>query len=161
MSRGLASILVLSSFACRAAQPVPAVPDIAAVRTELDSLWARYAAAAVVGDADALARMYTAEPYLVESGIPTARTNAELLAVAKKVLGSVDLMEAIIQPEITEFAGDQVLQFGTYRDVLQAPGQPVQVVHGRFSAVLVRDSASAWRVNRLIAVADSTVAQKP
>ena len=157
MSRSLAVILVLSSIACGSRQPAPDVPDLAVVRMELDSLWARYAAAAVAGDADAIARLYSAQPYLVESGLPTARTNAELLAVAKNVLGSVDILEANIQPELTEFAGAQVLQFGTYRDVIQGAGQGVQVVHGRFSAVLARDSTSGWRVSRLVAIADSTV----
>jgi len=36
--------------------------------------------------------------------------------------------------------------------------QPPQVVVGRFSAVLQRDNGGVWRVSRLIAVADSTVA---
>ena len=56
-------------------------------------------------------------------------------------------------------AGDRVLQFGAYRDVLQSTGKPAEVVVGRYAAVLPRDSTSAWRVSRLIAVADSTVPQ--
>jgi hypothetical protein len=44
--------------------------------------------------------------------------------------------------------------------VLQSPGRPAEVVVGRFAAVLLRDSTSAWRVSRLIAVADSTVPQR-
>ena len=161
MSRRLTVVVALWSFACGSAQPEPAVPDLAAVRAELDSLWTRYADAAIAGDADAIVQLYTESPYLIESGLPTARTRAELSAAAKNVLGSVDILEATITPEVTEFAGDRVLQFGTYRDVLQAPGQPVQVVHGRFSAVFLRDSASSWRVSRLVAVMDSSVPRPP
>ena len=161
MSRRLTVAVLVWSVACGPAQPVPAVPDLAVVQTELDSLWARYAAAVVAGDADAVVRLYSETPYLVESGLPTVRTKAELSDVAKGVFGSVRFSEAAIRPEHTEFVGDQVLQFGTYRDVLQAPGQPVQVVMGRFSAILRRDSASAWRVSRLIAFPDSTLPRPP
>lgn len=71
----------------------------------------------------------------------------------------VRIHESIISPELTELAGDRVLQFGDYRDVIQPTGQPRQVVFGRFSAVLQRDSGGSWRVSRLFAVADSTKAQ--
>ncbi len=83
---------------------------------------------------------------------------AALRSMVKDVLAGVRFHEASIRPELTEFAGDRVLQFGEYRDVIQATGQPPQVVFGRFSAVLKPDTAGSWRISHLIAVADSTVA---
>lgn len=152
-------VAVLLGLACAAPASEAPRSDLSVVRTQLDSLWAQYAAAAVAGDGDAIARLYTDSLYLVESGLPTVRGNAALRTVVKDVLAGVRFHESTIRPEVTEFAGDRVLQFGEYRDVLQATGQPPQVVFGRFSAVLQQDSIGAWRVSRLIAVADSTVAQ--
>ena len=158
-SRSATMGVILLGLACTARESEAPRLDLALVRTQLDSLWAQYAAAAVAGDGDAIARLYTDSLYLVESGLPTIRGNAALRTVVKDILAGVRFHESTIRPELTEFAGDQVLQFGEYRDVLQATGQPLQVVFGRFSAVLQQDSAGAWRIRRLIAVADSTVAQ--
>lgn len=133
--------------------------DIHVVRAQIDSVWTKYSAAAVSGDADAIAQLYADSAYLVESGLPTIRGNAAIRSVVKEVLGGVRFLESSIRPELTEIAGDRVLQFGAYRDVLQSTGNPAEVVFGRFAAVLLRDSTSSWRLSRLIAVADSTVPQ--
>lgn len=159
MSRGLTVGIVLLGLACASPRQDKSQPDLSVVRVQIDSLWATYSAAAIAGDADALARLYADSAYVVESGLPTVRGNAALRSVVKEVLGGVHFLESTIRPELTELAGDRVLQFGTYRDVLRQTGQPVQVVVGRFAAVLQRDSTASWRVSRLIAVADSTVPQ--
>lgn len=157
-SRSVSLGVVLIGLACAGPEPEAPRTDLSLIRTQLDSLWAQYTAAAVAGDGDAIARLYTDSSYVVESGLATVRGKAALLTVVKDVLAGVRFHESSIRPELTELAGDRVLQFGEYRDVLQATGQAPQVVFGRFSAVLQQDSAGSWRVSRLIAVADSTVA---
>lgn len=160
MSSRSAAVLVVSfGLACAAPEPDAPRPDVTVVRTQLDSLWTQYAAAAVAGDVEAIANFYTDSAYIVESGLPTIRGKAALRSTAQNVFAGIRFHEASIRPELTEVVGDHVLQFGAYRDVLQPTGQPVQVVFGRFSAVLHQDSAGSWRISRLIAVADSTVAQ--
>lgn len=157
MSRCFTVGIVLFGLACASPQEESLPRDLSVVRTELDTLWAHYSAAAIAGDADAVAQLYSDSAYVAESGLPTVRGKAALRSVVKDVLGSVRFLEVSVRPELTETAGDRVLQFGTYRDVLQQSGQPARVVVGRFSAVLKRDSTTAWRVSRLIVVADSTV----
>lgn len=159
MSRDLILGIALLTFACTAPERESPPPDLSVVRAQIDSVWMKYSAAVVEGNAEAIVQLYTDNAYVVESGLPTIRGNAALRSVAKEVLGGVRFLESSIRPEITEPAGDRVLQFGTYRDVLQSPGKPAEVVVGRFAAVLLRDSLSSWRVSRLIAVADSTVPQ--
>lgn len=159
MSRGLTISLVWFALACAAPRKESTPPDLAVVRAELDSLWARYSTAAVAGDPDGIARLYADSAYLVESGLPTVRGNVALRSIVQEVLGGLRFLESSVRPELTELAGDRVLQFGTYRDVLQPTGQSAHVVVGRFAAVFQRDSTAAWRVSRLIAVADSTVPQ--
>jgi ketosteroid isomerase-like protein len=159
MSRGLTFGIVMLGLAC-ASPPREGPPtDLSVVRAQIDTVWTKYSAAAVAGDANAIARLYADSAYVVESGLPTIRGNTALRSVVKEVLGGVHFLESTIRPELTEIAGDRVLQFGAYRDVLQSSGKPAEVVVGRFAAVLQRDSTSAWRVSRLIAVADSTVPQ--
>jgi ketosteroid isomerase-like protein len=160
MSRGLCLGIALVGLACRSPDREGPPPDLSVVRAQIDSVWTKYSAAAVGGDAHAIAQLYADNAYVVESGLPTIRGNAALRSVVKDVLGGVRFLESNIQPELTEIAGDRVLQFGAYRDVLQSTGKPAEVVVGRFAAVLLRDSTSAWRVSRMIAVADSTVPQQ-
>lgn len=159
MSRGLTLGVALLGLACASPEREGPPLDLSIVRTQIDSVWTKYSAAAVGGDANAIAQLYADNAYVVESGLPTIRGNAELRSVVKAVLGGVRFLESSIRPELTEIAGDRVLQFGAYRDVLQSTGKPAEVVVGRFAAVLLRDSTSSWRVSRLIAVADSTVPQ--
>ena len=160
MSRGLTFGIALLGLACVSPGRESPPPDLSVIRAQLDSLWMKYSAAAVNGDANAIAHLYADSAYVVESGLPTIRGNAALRSVVKEVLGGVRFLESSIRPELTEMAGERVLQFGAYRDVLQSTGKPAEVVVGRFAAVLVRDSTSSWRVSRLIAVADSTVPQR-
>lgn len=160
MSRNLVVGIALLGLACASPERETPPPDLSVVRAQIDSVWAQYSAAAVGGDASAIVQLYADSAYVVESGLPTIRGNAALRSVVKEVLGAVRFLESSIRPELTEIAGDRVLQFGTYRDVLQSAGKPAEVVVGRFAAVLLRDSTSSWRVSRLIAVADSTVPQR-
>lgn len=159
MQRALPVSIVLLALAC--GTPRPERPDPASVRASLDSLWTRYSAFAVAGDAEAIAQLYADSAYVAELGLPTMRGRSGVREVAKEVLGSLRILESSIRPELTDITGDRVVQFGTYRDVLQSAGQPAQVAAGRFAAVVDRDSAGAWRVSRLIAFPDSTVPQTP
>ena len=150
---------VLLVVACAAPKPDAPRQDPTLVRAQLDSLWVKYTSAAVAGDGDAIARLYVDSLYIVESGLSTVRGMTQLRSVLKEVLGGVRFQQSTISPEFTEVVGDHALQFGAYLDVIQPTGQPVQSVFGRFSAVFQQDSAGSWRISRLIAVADSTVAQ--
>lgn len=158
MMRAVAG-MVLFALACASPPQEIQEPDLSVIRTELDSVWARYSAAAVAGDAEAVARFFSDSAYVAELGLPIMRGNSAVRAVAGEVLESTRILESTIRPELTEAAGNRMLQFGTYKDVLQARGQPAQVAVGHFAAVLERDSAATWRVSRLLAFADSTVPQ--
>lgn len=159
LARQLAVGLVPLALACASPEPSPSVPDLAVIRSQVDSIWAQYKVAAVAGDADALARLYTDNAQIVELGLPTTQGNAAIRSLIAGVLGNVRILESDIRPESTEMLGDRVLQMGTYRDVVQPVGQPVQLAFGRFAVVLRQDAAGAWRVDRLVAFPDSTVAR--
>lgn len=159
MSVRLVIGIAVLGLACAAPRSESPMPDVSTIHTQVDSLWARYKVAALAGDVDALARIYTDSAYLVELGLPTTRGNAAIHSLVKEILAGVRILESDIRPELTEVLGDRVLQVGEYRDVLQPTDQRVQTAFGRFAAVLRQDDVGTWRVDRLIAFPDSTVIQ--
>lgn len=161
MARRFLVGVVLLGLACAAPEPAPSAPDLATIQPQVDSLWVRYKAAALAGDATALAQLYTDDAELVELGLPTTRGSAAIQSLVAGILAGLRILDSEVRPELTELLGDRVLQMGQYRDVIQAAGQPVQVAYGRFAAVLRQDAAGAWRVDRLVAFPDSMVAQAP
>ena len=157
--RRSAAALALLVIACSSRAPAPAPPDLALIRAELDSLWAAYTAAATSEDIEALARLYSDSIHLVELGLPTVSGKPEWRGVVTDIFGAVRILESTVQPERTELLGDDVLQTGRYRDVLQPTGEPARIIYGRFAGLLRRNDAGAWQVYRLIGFADSTVVE--
>lgn len=91
MSRSLSLGIALLGLACAAPEREKPPPDLSVVRAQIDSVWTKYSAAAVGGDANALTQLYADNAYVVESGLPTVRGNVELRSVVKAVLGGVRL----------------------------------------------------------------------
>ena len=151
--------LALVAMACTSRAPEPAAPDLALIRTELDSLWATYTAAATSEDIEALARLYSDSIHLVELGLPTVRGKPEWRGVVTEIFGAVRILESTVRPERTDLLGRDVLQTGEYRDVVQPAGEPARAIYGRFSAVFRRNDAGAWQVYSLVGFADSTVVE--
>lgn len=152
-------VLMVVLAACSRGSDAAAKPDLAVVRAQLDSLWAAYNRAAQGGDAAALAAFYSDSAYLVMSGTATLHDRATVQALTAEALKGGRFLEDIIHPEITEWAGDRIVQLGSYHDVFEAPGKPAQATFGRFSAILERDGKGGWKVSRLAAVQDSSIAR--
>ena len=157
--RSAAAALALIAMACTSRAPEPAERDLARIRTELDSLWAGYSAAATSEDIESLARLYSDSVHLVELGLPTVRDKTEWRGVVTGIFGAVRIIESTVRPELTELLGRDVLQTGEYRDVVEPAGEPARVIYGRFFAVFRRNDAGAWQLYRLIGFADSTVVE--
>jgi ketosteroid isomerase-like protein len=113
------------------------------------------------GDTAAVARFYTDTAYFAETGSPTLRGRREILAATADVFACCKYVESNIQLELSEITGDRAYQFGTYRDVIEPTGQPPIIMHGRLAAVLQRDGASTWRIDRLLVVRDSSARPEP
>jgi len=156
--RRLAFFVMMAPFAaCSRGSDAAAKPDLALVRVQLDSLWAAYNRAAQAGDAAALAAFYTDSAYLVMSGTATLHDRATVQALTAEAMKGGRFLEDIIHPEMTESAGDRIVQMGSYHDVFEAPGKPAQATFGRFSAILERDANGGWKVSRLAAIQDSAI----
>ena len=158
--RRVRAICLLMSLAGCSNQPQPVAPaNLAAVRVQLDSLWAAYNRAAQTGDAAGLTAFYADSGYFILSGTPTLYDRATLLTLTVEALKSGRFAEDVIHPESTEWAGDRVIQTGTYHDIFEVTGKPAQVTFGRFVAILQRDAAHNWKIGRLAAIQDSSIAR--
>lgn len=138
-----------------ARDPVPL--DRAWALSAMDSLWAAYSRAAIAGDADALARFYTDTAHLVEPALPTIRTSSDLRAIAVEFFKAGRYASVEMRPEVTEVAGDRILQAGAYTDVFEPTGAVPQRSFGRFMAVARREPSGSLRISYLIAALDSTI----
>ena len=87
-ARRFAVGVVLLGLACAAPEPAPPAPDLSVIQPQVDSLWVRYRAAALAGDVDALARLYTDSAQLVELGLPTTRGNAAIHSLVTEILAA-------------------------------------------------------------------------
>jgi ketosteroid isomerase-like protein len=148
---------VILTVACAAAPERPAPADTAVVRAQIDTMWSRFTDALVAGDTAALARLYTDSVVFAETEAATARGRPALMAGAARAFASVRYLESRPRLEVTRVMGDRAFQFGTYRDVVQPAGQQPLGLHGRFAAVLERDSIARWRIGSLIVIRDSVV----
>lgn len=156
------SALVVSSIltlvGCSPEQRASAADGLSlpTVEAELQSMWAEYVAAVKAGDAGRIAALYADSIYFMETGAPTLRSREALAAFAAQALGEVRILDSKILPEFTEFHGSSVAQYGSYVDVIELPGQAPIRKHGRYAAIVERDSAQTWRLTRLVALVDST-----
>jgi ketosteroid isomerase-like protein len=131
--------------------------DLDVVRAQLDTMWSGLGAAMTAGDTAKLSAYYSDSALFAETGTPTIRGLAKIQAASAGVFACCRYLESQVRPEVTELSGRRVFQFGTYRDVIEPSGQTPIAFHGRFSAILDRDSAHAWRVTRLVVIRDSSV----
>lgn len=109
------------------------------------------------GDTSKLSAFYSDTTLFAETGASTIRGLTKIQVATASVFTCCRYLESQVRPEITELSGRRAFQFGTYRDVIQPAGQSPITFHGRFSAILDRDSTNAWRVTRLVVIRDSSV----
>ena len=152
-SRNLVALLLWS--ACRSNVGHETTRDSATAQAQIDTLWSDLAAAMSAGDTAAVARLYTDGAWFAETGLPTARGRAAIVAGAAGVFQCCVYRESNVQIERTEIAGNLATQFGHYRDVIEPRGETAMALFGRFNAVLERDSLMTWRISRLVVIRDS------
>ncbi len=146
------------ALGCADRAPSPEPLALGSAQSAMDSIWGAYSRAAVAGDADAIARFYADTAHLAEPGMPTIRTSADLRAVAVEAFKAGKYLSAEMRPEITEVAGDRIIQAGTYSDVFQPTGDVAKRGFGRFMVVARREPDGKVRISHLVAALDSTVA---
>jgi uncharacterized protein (TIGR02246 family) len=124
------------------------------VKASLDSLWTRYATAADKRDSTALGGLFTEDASIVFSGAPTVLGRDAIRPYLRSLYSSIDATGLRVSQEDLHVWGTVAVQNGTFEeDYLESGREKTQYV--RFTMVAERGEDGAWRIRRLIALADS------
>ena len=141
-----------------AAQQKAAPADVAAVRAAIEGVNAQWAAAAMRGDAAAIAAQYTEDAIIMGPGAPAATGRAVIQA-------GVAEMPAILEPRLTvaevEVLGTTAIERGTFHMKFAMPGQAPLTDDGKYIVVWKRGSDGTWRRHREIFNSDLPAPRAP
>ena len=126
----------------------PAVPD-AAARAEVESALVRYDSLVRRTVGDSIAAMYTEDGEMLGTNMAAVRGPAAIGAFLAQYRGFHVDTQAMRSEAIT-MAGSEATQWGTWRQAVTPPGQPMVHVQGRFVAHWIRGCDGRWRLRRLL-----------
>lgn len=150
-------LLVLVAFVPACGGPnLDTAMQAAQAKSSLDSLWASYAVAADQRDEIAFESLFSAEAMLDFTGAPTVTGKSAIGAFLKERYTPIDETGFKVTPDDLKASGDLAAQAGTFEERFTEGGVP-KIEYGRFVLVAEKGSEGAWRIRRLMAVADSTV----
>jgi hypothetical protein len=149
----LCSLLIVLIPAC-SNQNMDATIESAGVQATLDTLWTRYADAADRRDSLAFGDLFHPEAALVFSSVPTVMGRVGIQQFLAALYTGVDVTAFRITPQDLRVQGSLAVQSGTFEeDYLESGALKMEV--GRFVLVAERGDDKAWRIRRLMAMADS------
>jgi len=156
--RSLAFALLISGFisACTPQTSQSPVSTLA-VKAAIDSLWTHYAVASDQRDAAAFGALFTEDATLMYSGAPTARGREAIQTYLASLYSGIDATGLRVVPDETRVSGLFAVQGGTFEESFLKNDKPMTEL-GRYSLVAEMQPDHAWKIARLTAIADSTVA---
>lgn len=154
-SLSLALMLLAGISACQL-RTTPSPVATLEVKAAIDSLWTGYAHASDSRDAAAFGALFTEDAALDYSGAPTVHGREAIQAHLASLYSAIDATGLRIVPDETKVSGPMAVQGGTFEEsFLQKDKSMVQL--GRFTLVAEMEGRS-WKIMRLTAIVDSTVA---
>lgn len=154
----LALALVVSALvpACNT-QSTPSAVSALEVKAAVDSLWTRYAYASDTKDAAAFGALFAEDATLVRSGAATVHGRDAIQTSLVSIYADLDPTGLRVLPDETKVSDAIAVQSGTLEESFLARGVPT-TRYGRFVLVAELGSDRAWRIRRLVEIADSTAA---
>ncbi|HEV8455610.1 MAG TPA: nuclear transport factor 2 family protein [Gemmatimonadales bacterium] len=155
--------LALAIAACaKPAEQTAAMPmvDSAAVKAAVAEVWSRWVTADTSGNVDAVVALVADSARLDLRGMPPMVGRASFRTMAETALKSMDITSLVITPEMTEAISNELAyETGNYTEAYTLDRKPM-VDYGRYAAAVAKDADGQWRVQYLMAFADSTVTVK-
>jgi uncharacterized protein (TIGR02246 family) len=148
-------LLILASLPSCASNDLETALGTAKAKTSLDSLWTAYAVASDQRDPIAFEALFTEDAVLVFSGVPTARGRRAIGECLASLYSGVDATGLRVVPEEMEVSGDLAAQSGAFEESF-TKGETPRTRFGRFVLIAERDEDMRWRIQLLVALADST-----
>lgn len=161
MPRSTIAIALMLAASCAPQGERAAQTDLGATRAALDSTWADYVRVELRGDASGLGMFFTDSAVLISSGTPTIVGRDAIVAMLAGAFATGRYRQSEIVPDRTEEAGNRIFQSGTYRDDWQPTNGAPVINYGRFGLIARHDADGKWRIDRLVALVDSSVPASP
>ena len=139
-------ILMLVVSAAIAAQPTRVASDREAVEKAMHD----YADTLRSGTPEAISLSYTADGELLLPGLPALHGRGAIKDFLTPLAAATEVESVEIQNATLEVNGKTANQWGTYRQVAGAKGQPRQTYEGRYAALWHMDGDGRWRLFRLM-----------
>lgn len=149
-----ALVLFVFLIASCANESMDTAMDAAELRSTLDTLWTQYADAADRRDGVAFGHLFHEDAVLAMSGAPNQVGRPAIEAFLVSRYAAIDITAFRVVPEDLKVSGPFAAQSGGFeQDYSQGGAQRTEV--GRFVALVERGKDGAWRIRRLLAMADS------
>jgi uncharacterized protein (TIGR02246 family) len=159
MSLVLALLLAIVP-ACGTQQQLDTTVQAATVRASLDSLWAQYAVSADQRDSLGFAALFFDDATLVVSNAPTITGRAAIEEFLVTLYTGVDVTALRVVPDDLRVHGPLAVETGTFEEDYTEAGTPKTQV-GRFVLIAEPDARRAWKIRRMVAMADSIRTRPP
>lgn len=157
MPRSPIVLALLLAAGCAPSRERAAPTDLGATIAALDSTWADYTRVELRGDAAGLGMFFTDSAVLISSGTPTIVGREAIITMLAGAFATGRYRQTEIVPDRTEEAGGRIFQTGTYRDDWQPTNGAPVINYGRFGLLARHDADGKWRIDRLVALVDSSV----
>jgi ketosteroid isomerase-like protein len=153
---GLVALLVALA-SCSATSDLDAASQAANAKASIDTLWIHYAEAADRRDPILFESIFTEDASVVFSNAPTVNGRQAVQEFLSSLYASVDVTNFRVLPEDMKAAGGMAVQSGTFQEEFTEEGKP-KIESGRYTLLAEQGENKAWRIHRLVAIADSTIA---
>lgn len=163
---GFSTFVLLALGACAPpAPPAAAVatpPDTAAIRAELDQLWAAYGAADTAGDVATLAGFYTENARIDFMGGPPIVGLEAITSTLQAIFATNKYSGLGVVPErTTARESTTAYQVGRWWESYTVKGKRQQTDYGRYAAAYTKGADGRWRAAYFMGFTDSTRVAKP
>jgi uncharacterized protein (TIGR02246 family) len=151
------ALLVLAVIPACGTQTTRSAVGTLEVKAAIDSLWTGYAHASDSKDAAAFGALFTEDATLVSSGAPTVRGREAIQTYLASHYTGVDATGMRVEADETRVSGEIAVQSGTFEESFIERDAPM-TRYGRFVLIAEPAKDRAWKIRRLVVLADSTVA---
>jgi uncharacterized protein (TIGR02246 family) len=154
-------VLVALSVAlasCSATSDLDTASQAANAKAAIDTLWIHYAEAADRRDPILFESIFTEDASVVFSNAATASGRPAVQEFLSSLYASVDVTNFRVVPEDMKAVGGFAAQSGTFQEEFTEEGK-AKIESGRYTLLAEQGDDKSWRIHRLVALADSTVAR--
>ena len=154
MRIAMLSLLVFAAIPSCAGNDIDSAVQSAKAKTAIDSLWTSYAAASDQRDAAAFGALFTEDATFVFEGAPSVHGRKEIGDFLARRYTTIDATGLKVIPEELKASGTLAAQSGAFvSNFIEADSQKTE--YGRYVLIAERGPDKAWRIRRLMGVADS------